>query len=113
LQLDVSREVDAPIHHDPPFTRGEWGHVGPPAREIEPYRRGGPELAHQLASLHGPTRHCMTVGSSPRRSMRTPCTRRFIPCTPRACYRNATGSETRNRRCAAAGSAGTRIPATC
>src|SRR5206468_5444735 len=111
LQLDVRREFDASVHHDAPFARGERRHVGPAACEVEPRWRRRPELNGQLAPPHGPMRHWVTAGSSPRTSIRTPCTRRSIPCTPRACYRKAMGSESRNRRWAVARSAGARRPA--
>src|SRR5205823_14182122 len=83
LQVDVRRETDAPVHDDAPFARGKRGHVGPAAGEVEARRRRRPECARQLAPLHGATCQRVTAGSSPRTSMRTPCTRRFMPCTPR------------------------------
>src|SRR2546422_728808 len=56
---------------------------GPAAREVEPRRRDRVKLAGQVPPSHGATCHSATVGSSPRISIRTPCTRRFIPVAPR------------------------------
>src|SRR5207245_4856723 len=105
------RELDRAIHDDAALARRERRDVGPAAGKVETHRGGRVEFGGLVAPLHGAVRHPATVGNSPRTSIRTPLTRRFIPCTPRAWYRNATGSESRKKRCARAGSGAGRTPA--
>ena len=58
---------------------GERRNVGPSTGEIEANRRGSTsDPAHRV------THQSCTVGSSPRMSIVTPRTLRFIPCSPRA-----------------------------
>src|SRR2546426_11044718 len=81
---DARRELDGPVHDDPPLARREGRDVGPAAGEVETDGGGRMEFSRLVAPSHGSVRHAATVGNSPRTSIRTPLTRRFIPCTPRA-----------------------------
>src|SRR5438093_1308995 len=76
--LGVREELDRAGHHESAFSGGERRDVGPSSGKVEPYRSRG------TTGVHGATHQSWTVGSSPRRSIVTPCTRRFIPCSPRA-----------------------------
>src|SRR5207247_8302798 len=81
---DPRRELDRAVHDDAALARRERGDVGPTAGKVETHRGGPVAFGGQVAPLHGAVRHPATVGNSPRTSIRTPLTRRFIPCTPRA-----------------------------
>ena len=83
-ELGVRVELDRGIHHEAALAGREGRHVGPPARQVEAHRGAGPEVLREVAALHGAIHHSATFASSPRRSIRTPRTLRFIPCTPRA-----------------------------
>ena len=83
LHLDAGREIDRRAHHHAAFAGGEGRDVGPAAREVQAHGRRRAEFRGHVAPPHGAVRHAVTLGSSPRRSIRTPCTRRFIPCSPR------------------------------
>ena len=83
-QLRVRLEADGGVHDDAALARGKRWHVRPPAGQVETHRRGGVIRRRQLAASHGDVHQSCSVTSSPRTSMVTPCTRRFMPLTPRA-----------------------------
>ena len=84
LQLDVDVQPNRAVDHDPTLARRERCHVGPAAGEVEPHRRARVNRGRKIAPPHGSTCHVVTVGNSPRMSMRTPRTRRLIAWTPLA-----------------------------
>ena len=84
LELGVRVELDRGIDHEAALAGRERRHVGPTTRQVEAHGGAGPDVLRQVAALHGAIHHSAMFASSPRRSIRTPRTRRFIPCTPRA-----------------------------
>src|SRR5512133_3207547 len=82
--LRVGDELNRGSHNDAAFLNRERRNVGPPAGEVESYRRRGFELRSTVRlPAHRSTHQSCTVGSSPRRSMVTPWSLRFIPWSPR------------------------------
>src|SRR5919198_994954 len=79
----VSAHANRRVDDDAALAGRKWRHVCPATREIKPHRRAGVKFGREIAPPHYSTRQAAIVGSSPRMSMRTPCTRLFIACTPR------------------------------
>src|SRR5687768_16720021 len=73
--VDVYPERDRGRNDGPALPPGEWGDVSPASSEIDPCGRRGVRAAR---TRHR-TCHWCRVASSPRMSMLTPFTRRFIP----------------------------------
>ena len=80
----LGAELDGRIHDGPTLTRGEWRDIGPGTRKVQAGGRGGADERGELPASHGAVDQVASVGSSPRASIRTPWTRRFMPLTPRA-----------------------------
>src|SRR3989442_3740304 len=93
LELGVRVELDGGIDHEAALTGRERRHVGPPAGQVEARGGASPEVPGEVAAFHGAIHHSAMFASSPRRSIRTPRTRRFIPCNPPPWFRNQTGTQ--------------------
>src|SRR5439155_22260501 len=83
LALHVRAQTDRAVDDHSALARRTRRHIGPATGEIESQGRARMKLGGEIAPSHCCTCHAVTLGSSPRISMRTPRTRWFIAWTPR------------------------------